>query len=144
MSPPARSKDSESGGSGGKRLAREGLSYLVVGLIQLVLDWGCFVGLSALGMPVAGANIIGRIAGATLGFQLNGAYTFAEAGVPKTGGAHLWRFVAAWVLNALLSTLGVVLIERTHGLGWAWASKPVLDVALAGVGFVLSKYWIYR
>lgn len=41
-------------------LLRQGSRYLVVGLIQLVLDWAVFVAATALGMPAAPGNLLGR------------------------------------------------------------------------------------
>ncbi len=51
-------------------LLRQGTHYVLVGLLQLLLDWAVFVAATALGMPVAGGNIVGRVAGALLGFWL--------------------------------------------------------------------------
>ena len=38
----------------------------------------------------------------------------------------------------------VLSIERLAGLHAAWLLKPAIDVVLAGLGFLVSKYWIYR
>lgn len=129
-----------------KGLTRQGVSYVVVGALQLGLDWLSFVLLSGLGVPVATANMIGRAAGAIAGFSLNGAVTFAKpgAGGKKLGTANLVKFLVSWLAFALASTLVVVLLKQQHGLHWAWLGKPIFDGALAVLGFLISKYWIFR
>ncbi len=52
-------------------LVRQGSTYLIIGLVQLLLDWLVFVAATALGMPVAPANVAGRLAGMLLGFWLH-------------------------------------------------------------------------
>lgn len=127
-------------------LTRQGASYVLVGALQLGLDWLSFVLLSGLGMPVATANMVGRAAGAIAGFSLNGAVTFAKPGArgSKLGAANLVKFLVSWLAFALASTLVVVLLKQQHGLHWAWLGKPVFDGALAVLGFLISKYWIFR
>ena len=51
-------------------LLRQGGYYLVFGVLQLLLDWLLLVALTALGMPVAPANLASRTSAALLGFFL--------------------------------------------------------------------------
>ncbi len=74
-------------------LVRQGSTYLVIGLVQLLLDWLVFVAATALGLPVVPANIAGRLAGMLLGFWLNGRYTFANAGDARHGWRRFSRFL---------------------------------------------------
>ena len=67
-------------------LIRQGLWFVLVGGVQVLADWAAFVGLSALGVPIAGANIAARAGGASLGFWLNGRITFADGGQQRLGG----------------------------------------------------------
>jgi putative flippase GtrA len=47
--------------------------FRAVGLAQLLLDWGVFVLAGACAVPVpAASSLCGRLAGALLGFWLNG------------------------------------------------------------------------
>ena len=132
-----------------RALATQGLPYLLVGGVQLGLDWGMFVLLSWLGLPVPVANVAGRIAGACLGFWLNGIYTFRADGNGPLARRHALKFAVSWLFVTVLSTLAVTALSHVHGLGSGavrleWIGKPVVDAFLAGVGFLLSKYWIYR
>jgi putative flippase GtrA len=129
-----------------KLLAREGVGYIVVGLIQLVLDWGVFVLLTALGISVTTSNLTGRASGAILGFWLNATYTFrgsAEGELPRRW-SNVVKFLVGWVVTSLLSTLMVGAVDHAVGLRWAWVAKPMIDGVLAVLGFALSKYWIFR
>lgn len=127
-------------------LLKQGVSYGAIGVIQLGVDWLCFVVLTWLKMPAELANVLGRILGALLGFWLNGKVTFKQQ-TDESGGlnrAQFMRFWASWLLMTALSTTGIHLITKFAGLKWAWILKPVQDLALAAAGFIVSKYWIYR
>lgn len=125
-------------------LIRQGGSYLIVGLIQLMLDWVMFVAASALGMPVAPANVLGRVSGMLLGFWLNGRHTFAQEGQRRLGWARFARFLAVWAVLTLLSTVLVSTVAQQLGLSLAWLAKPLVEGALAAVSFVLMRQFVFR
>jgi putative flippase GtrA len=125
-------------------LTRQILFFLVIGALQLALDSAVFIGLSALGLPVIPANVAGRIAGASLGFWLNGRYTFADQGQARLSGRHLRRFVIAWSLLTALSSALLYLIEAHSNLHTAWLAKPLLEAGNAAIGFVVWRQWVYR
>ena len=128
-----------------RQTQRQLLLYGVMGGIQLLSDWLCFVALTFVGVDVVSANLISRVAGAVLGFWLNGRHTFADAqSRPSLGRKQAVRFVTGWLLSAILSTAAVWLLDGVAGLGWARTGKLFVDSALAVLGFVLSKYWIFR
>lgn len=127
-----------------KEWRRQGMGYIVVGLLLLGVDWLIFVALSSTGIATSRANIAGRIAGAALGFWLNGRWTFARGGVASLGSTHLARFVLFWLVTTVLSTLVVAQVGVQAGLKWAWLVKPFVDGLLAVLGFVVSKHWVYR
>lgn len=125
-------------------LARQGVPYAIFGVGVLCIDWGTFVLLSWLGLPVPVANLAGRLVGASLGFLLNGRYTFAVDGQAMLGRRHLLRYFVTWAVLTLLSTLAVTALASQQWLGLAWMLKPVIDATLAGTAFIVSKYWIFR
>lgn len=125
-------------------LWRQGASYGLIGALQLLLDWGCFVGLSAIGLGTVPSNILGRIGGAILGFWLNGAVTFRTHAGGQLGWSRFRKFLVSWTLMSVFSTIAVRHIDLRAGLDWAWILKPVIDIMLAAAGFVVSRYWIYR
>lgn len=123
---------------------RQLLAFGVVGALQVLLDWGCFVALTFAGAAVVPANVAGRVAGASLGFWLNGRVTFAGAGAPRLAGRPLVRFLVFWSATTVVSTLAVHAIDAEKGLGLAWLLKPAVEALLAVAGFLAGKYWIYR
>lgn len=124
-------------------LTREGRDYLAIGLLQWLVDWGVVVALTHIGLVVAPANVAGRITGALIGFWLNGKLTFAGDG-NTVGTTQFQRFMTMWVGTTLLSTWALTQIDDVLGLRWVWLAKPAVEVALGIVGFVLSRYWIYK
>jgi putative flippase GtrA len=123
---------------------RQLVSYGVVGGLQLLLDWACFVSLTAAGVAVVPANLAGRVAGASLGFWLNGRYTFARPGEATLARRNALRFLAFWVATTAASTLAMQAIDAREGLQAAWLLKPLVEALLAALGFVAARYWIYR
>jgi putative flippase GtrA len=125
-------------------LLRQGSQFLVIGLLQLVLDWGLFVAASALGVAVAPANLAGRVGGALLGFWLNGRFTFAERVGGKLDWRHFLRFWVAWAVLTALSTWLVAAAAHAFGLHWAWLAKPVVEGVLAVLSFFVWRQLVFR
>ncbi|MCC7633674.1 GtrA family protein [Stenotrophomonas rhizophila] len=125
-------------------LIRQGSSYLVIGLVQLGVDWAVFVAASALGMPVAPANLLGRVCGMLLGFWLNGRHTFAQAGQRRLGWKRFARFLGLWAVLTLVSTLALDAAAHQLGLRYAWLAKPLVEGSLAAVSFLLMRRFVYR
>ena len=125
-------------------LLKQGPRFVLVGVAQLVLDWGVFVATSACGVPVAPANLAGRVCGALLGFWLHGRWTFAQDGNARLGWSRLLRFVLVWLLISLVSTWLIARVASTLTLQDAWLAKPVVEVALAAVAFFLWRHVVYR
>ena len=125
-------------------LFRQGRAYLLVGALQWLLDCGLTIGLSRAGwLPIEVANLCGRVAGAALGFWLNGRYTFTGPAHAR-GPAQLRRFLLMWSGTTALSTGLMATIEHLFGLHGAWLAKPGIEIALAALGFMLSRQWVYR
>ena len=124
-------------------LGRHARHYSIVGGIQWLLDWAVMVAFSHLGMPVEPANICGRIAGALLGYWLNGRFTFASDDT-EVGRTQLRRFLLMWLCTTAVSTWALGHIDDWFGLKWAWLAKPGVELLLGAVGFVLSRHWVYR
>jgi len=125
-------------------LLRQGSSYLVIGLVQLALDWAVFVAATALGMPAAPGNLLGRVSGMLLGFWLNGRYTFARDGEHRLGWSRFARFLLLWAVLTAISTLLVTLAAEHLGLRYAWLAKPLVEGGLAAVSFLLMRTLIFR
>jgi len=125
-------------------IARQGVSFLVVGCCLIVLDWAVFVGLTALGLMPISANVAGRVAGALVGFWANGRVTFSVPGSPRLGRRRFARYLVLWVILTLLSTVLVTLLAEQLSLEVAWLAKPVVEGGLAVLSFLVSRHWVYR
>lgn len=125
-------------------LLRQGMTYGLIGTTVLLIDWLVFVTLSAAGVNTVPANLCGRVIGAGLGFWANGSMTFKDIGGSRLGWARMLRFAVIWLAMTALSTFALYGIEHRLALGWAWIAKPFVDGLLAGVGFLASRYWIYK
>ena len=125
-------------------LLRQGGRYIAAGLMQLLLDWLVFVGLTAFGVPAASGNLAGRVSGALLGFWLNGRVTFARSGEVRLGWWRFVKFLLVWIPLTVISTLAVTWVAGSLGLAHAWLAKPLVEGALAVVAFFLWRHVVYR
>ncbi|KGI76827.1 hypothetical protein LF63_0114385 [Oleiagrimonas soli] len=123
-------------------MLRQGAGFTAVGGLQLLLDWGVMIALSAAGLPLPAANVAGRAAGACLGFWANRRLTF------DGGGRHplpqLMRFLVLWSILTTLSTLSLDVIADHGGLSGAWLLKPLIEAVLAAISFFSCRHWVYR
>ncbi len=117
--------------------------YTSVGLVQWLLEYSVMVALSAWLLPVAWANIIGRVLGASLGFWLNGRFTFKGDGRALSRIALL-RFVLMFIGLTVLNTSLVAWVHAHTGLRTTWAVKPLIDALTGTLGFLLSRHWVYE
>lgn len=127
-----------------RSLLRQSVLFLLIGGLQVLIDSAVFVGLSFAGISLATSNVAGRVCGAMMGFWLNGRYTFARAGRARLDGVHLRRFLVAWTGITALSTALLWLVQSRFDLQAAWLAKPAVEAAMAALGFVAWRQWVYR
>ena len=127
-------------------LRKQTTMYLIIGTIQWLVDWAVMVLVSdpRSGISVEVANIAGRIAGAILGFFLNGAFTF-KAEHTKVGRRQFLRFLVMWLMTTTISTFLIHWIDDEFGIAAAqrWG-KPLVEFGMGIIGFVTSRYWVYH
>lgn len=129
----------------GSELFRQLMLYGLVGGAQLLLDYVCFVVLTGYGVAIVPANLIARVAGATLGYFLNRRVTFAGAvAAERKETAVMFRFAVVWIALTVVGTVIVGALGKMMSLELVWLAKPVVDAFLALLGFLLSRFWIYR
>ena len=122
---------------------KQGGHFALIGVVQWLADWGVMVALSHSGVALPYSNVAGRIAGALLGFWLNGRITFSSDGRGPSR-LHLARYIVLWCMTAAASTGAVSLADALFGLKGAWLAKPIIDGVLAIGSFLASRYWVYR
>jgi len=124
-------------------IKREGRDYLLIGAGQFLLDWATMVGLSHLGVEIHIANVIGRLGAALVGFWLNGKITFRARGA-QVGRVQLLRFVLLWLGTTVAGTWTIGSVDHQGGLYVAWLAKPLIEIMLAVVTFLIARHWVYR
>ncbi len=117
--------------------------YTVSGLLQWIVEYAVVLALSQWLLPIAPANVVGRVSGALFGFWLNGRWTFTGAAY-QSGPRAARRFALAWGLQTAINTLWVAAIAHAFDLRTALLLKPPADAVTAGLGFLLSRHWVYR
>lgn len=125
-------------------ILRQGTQFIVIGLVQLCLDWSLFVAFTGAGMPVPVANVCSRVCAALVGFWLNGRFTFAQDGQHRLGWRSLSRYIAVWLVLTATSTLLVGALAAHLGLKLAWLAKPLVEAGLAVLSFLLMRHVVYR
>lgn len=125
-------------------LSRQLFLFLLIGGCQVLLDWAVFVALTHAGLPLVASNLVGRLCGAMLGFQLNGRYTFANESRARLNGQHFRRFLVAWLLITTLSTLSLWMVLHRFDMQAAWLAKPAVEAVMAVIGFVVWRQWVFR
>ena len=87
---------------------------------------------------------LGRISGATLGFWLNGRFTFAQQGDARLGWQRFARFAVMWLALTVISTWLLSATVDLVGLRQAWLAKPLVEGGLAIVSFFVGRHVVYR
>lgn len=117
--------------------------FLVAGLAQVAVDWAVFAALhAAFGWTIA-ANVAGRVAGALVGFALNGGVTFADADGTRLGGRRFSRFAVLWLAMTATSSLALVAARSAFGDDALYLAKLVIEGVLAAISFVVSRHWVF-
>ena len=117
--------------------------YGLVGLLVLALDYALFAGLLSLlpGQHLA-ANIVGKVAGAAIGFVLHKYVTFAGSQADRTGRQAL-SYALLLGFNLLLSSVLLWLLVDRLDFN-AYGARLFVDAVVIGMSFLGSKFWVYR
>lgn len=124
-------------------LLRDAAHFLAVGALQLALDSALYIGLTRLGTALVLANVSGRLAGATLGFWLNGRLTFLHRAQPQLP-VRSARYAALWLALTAISTGALAAIAHNAGLASSWWAKPGIEALLGLSSFLASRHWVYQ
>jgi putative flippase GtrA len=73
--------------------------FLVVGITAVLIDFGAYRGLLALGVDIDVSKAVGFVAGAVFGYVVNRDWTFQAAGGPGV----IIRFIALYAASLLLN-----------------------------------------
>jgi len=126
-----------------ERILRDGVQFLGVGVIQLVLDVALYVVLTQAGVGLAVANLGGRAASSVCGYWLNGRVTFLHRVQPRVH-IRIARYVVLWLALSVISTAALAAVADVGGLSSTWWAKPLIEAVLGIVSFLLSRHWVYQ
>ena len=122
-------------------LRRHALSYAAIGVLQWLVEYGLMLALFEWVMPVEPANVIGRLAGACLGFWLNGKWTFAGEDTHLGRHAAL-RFVAMWLALTVVNTWLVYLrFQQMRGVLTREAYEREVALVRESLGAIPAPHW---
>lgn len=120
--------------------------FTLIGALQYVLDGLLLFLLMSMGMNIVNSNLISRGVVGIGGFFANRYITFRGTRV------HFWpslfRFLLAWALMSILSTIGVLVAIKlflqgaptpTSGL----VIKMLVEIAVFLVAFLTQKFFIF-
>ncbi len=103
-------------------LSRHARHYTLIAACNGWSTGGVLVAFTHLGMAVVPANIAGRVAGALLGYWLNGKVPFAGDD-HEIGPSQLRRYVTMWLATTAISTWALGVDRPLGRLQWAWLAK---------------------
>ena len=114
------------------------LRFLLVGVLNTLIDFGILFGLTALGLALVPANMISTAVALTFSFVANRSFTFGSSGNPLP---QAIKFLAVtlfglWVLQPLVLLAGTALLDDPIG---PHASLLVSKVAAT----IVSMVWNY-
>jgi len=128
----------------GRYARKEAIGFVVVGVINLVVEIGVF---NALRVPIGpvSAKVIATVVGSVSAFLMNKYWTFShrpDSGLQKEFGVFAVAALIAIVINAAVVGFARYGLDVRGGFG--------LNIAnLAGIGlatvfrFVSYKYWVF-
>ena len=108
--------------------------FALVGLLNTATDFGTFLLLVSLAVPVAVANMLAYGCGMVVSFTLNRNWTFADGGRSSVSADRLLRFVAVNVAAMVVSTLVVVGLSAFLPIVLAKALAICLSAVISYLG----------
>ena len=122
-------------------MTRSVVTYVLVGLGVVAVDYATFVFLTGLTVTPVPANALAKLVSATVGFFGHGALSFAGAKAHSPV-QQLLRYVALLLLNMALTSL---LISLALSLGWGkLPAKLTADATAFVVAYFFSQYFVYK
>ena len=132
----------------GKEIQRF-IRYIEVGGLCTGIDFVLLIGLQALGLPTAMANVLSYSSGIAVNFSLNRRWTFPDSR-SKTLHLQFLQFAAVSLGGLLLNTAIVVsasaAFERAYGmpLGASVLAKILATLVSLTWNFTVNRLWTFN
>jgi putative flippase GtrA len=121
-------------------LLRQILSFIGVGLVAMLMHYGCLIGLVEGGLATAvPATLVGYSAGGLVSYVLNRRHTFASG---RSHEEALWRFVVVAGVGFCLTYIFMhIFVER---LGFPYLPAQVVTTGIVTFwSFAAHKFWTF-
>jgi len=120
--------------------------FTLIGALQYVLDGLLLFLLMASGMNIVNSNLVSRALVGLGGFFANRHITFRETRVPFW--SSFFRFLLAWALMSILSTIGILLAVNVFLQGEPTPAsgliiKVLVEIAVFLFAFLMQKYFVF-
>ena len=113
----------------------QAVRFVLVGAFTALADYGCYRLLLALDVPISPAKAVGFVAGTTLSYLLNRAWTFGAAGREHAVGRFVVLYAATLVVNVGVNAVAVVVLEGVPGrITVAWVIAQAVASLLNFLG----------
>ena len=131
-------------GLNGTASAGNGLRFLAVGLMGVVVDVACFQAMLFLGAAVAPAQVTSFLVAVFFNYALNARWAFAQAArnLDRPGWALYARFLAVCLLALFLRSAALSVMIETFG----WAPQPAVLIGIVGaaaVNFAGAAFFVF-
>ncbi|MDD5029399.1 MAG: GtrA family protein [Rhodoferax sp.] len=125
-----------------RKLIKQFLQYVTVGLCALAVDVGSFTLVRSLGLDLVSANVLARFAGAVTAYTGNYLWTFEQSKNSADWLRTSWRYAAVWVAATTLSTL--LLSALTHFGLPETPSKLGVEMVMPFLNFLVARVWVFK
>ncbi len=116
-------------------------AFIAVGCVAAAVHLGVVTALvGATAWPPLWANPVGWLVAFCFSFAGHRAFSFKAQAAPLARSA--WRFFGVSAAGFAVNEGAYALLLRQGSLGYQWALAVVL-VAVAGLTFVVSRYWAF-
>lgn len=123
-------------------LLGQAVTFGVVGVGTLVLDYALYRGLIALGTPFSVAKVCGFVVGTTAAYLVNRTVTFKHAGGGRAVVAFLCLYAVTLVLNVAVNEAALHVLDGVTGrITWAFL---LAQAVTSTANFVGMRQGVFR
>lgn len=123
-------------------LGRQAVTFLVVGLGTMVLDYSTYRLLLWVGLPVAIAKASGFVVGTTAAYLINRSVTFGHAGGRDAVARFIGLYAATLLLNLVSNALTLHLLSGTSGR--ITLAFLVAQAVTSAANFAGLRWFVFR
>lgn len=123
------------------------LRFILVGLLNTLIDFGMLFALTAWGLGVVPANMISTATALVFSFVMNRSFTFGASGSPLAQAVKflLVTLVGLWVLQPLVLVAGTALLVGLLSPAWALLVSKVAATIVSMVwNYLLYDRFVFR